>query len=105
MTADDDRLQWQPYPARQAASSGSHTQVGGHPIQPIFAVESLTNNDYNNISLLSTEVSPAFIQLWRSGGWKVVNARMEEPGGGRRRRILNKSFYLLERKSFVTKIV
>ena len=89
-----DRLQWQPYPARQAASSGSHTQVGGHPIQPIFAVESLTINDYN-ISLLSTEVSPAFIHLWRSGGWKVVNARMEEPGGGRRRRILNKSFYLL----------
>ena len=84
--------------------SGSHTQVGGHPIQPIFAVESLTINDYN-ISLLSTEVSPAFIHLWRSGGWKVVNARMEEPGGGRRRRILNKSFYLLERKSFVTKIV
>ena len=57
-----DRLQWQPYPARQAASSGSHTQVGGHPIQPIFAVGSFTINDYN-ISLLSTEVSPAFIQL------------------------------------------
>ena len=90
-----DRVQWQPYPAGLAAGSGGHAQVGGHPIQPIFAVESLTNNDYNNISLLSTEVSPAFIHLWRSGGWKVVNARMEEPGGGRRRRILNKSFYLL----------
>ena len=90
-----DRVQWQPYLAGQAAGSGGHAQVGGHPIQPIFAVESLTNNDYNNISLLSTEVSPAFIHLWRSGGWKVVNARMEEPGGGRRRRILNKSFYLL----------
>ena len=46
-------------------------------------------------SLLRTEISPALIRLWRSRGWKVVNARMEEPGGGRRRRILDKSFYLL----------
>ena len=86
-----DRVQWQPYLAGQAAGSGGHSQVGGHPIQPIFAVEGLTNNDYNNISLLSTEVSPAFIHLWRSGGWKVVNARMEEPGGGWRWRLSTKT--------------
>ena len=30
-------------------ANSSHTQVGGHPIQPIFAAESLTINDYKQL--------------------------------------------------------
>ena len=82
------------WPPLMIVANSRHTQVGAHPSSPSLLLRASPSTTTSS-SLLRTEVSPAFIQLWKSGGWKVVNARMEEPGGGRRRRILNKSFYLL----------
>ena len=132
-----DRVQWQPYLAGQAAGSGGHAQVGGHPIQPIFAVESLTNNDYNNISLLRlvvTQSSPSLLLRaspttttttshysarrsplplstcgdqedgrWSTPGWRSLG---EDGGGGFSTNLFTFSQQtVVERKSFVTKIV
>ena len=94
VVAAGDRRQQSQTPVAAHVAKQLITQVGAHPSSPSLLLRS-TPSTTTSSSLLRTEVSPAFIQLWKSGGWKVVNARMEEPGGGRRRRILDKSFYLL----------
>ena len=51
------------------------------------------NNALLTNIIIRTEVSPArCLSVKTAGGGKVVNARMEEPGGGWRRRIPDKFF-------------